>query len=378
MDLAEGSASRSSDRRAMTAFTRSAALRGLASGAGSAIITGGSAARAADRLADLIRAAKSERELNIIAGSDTFGGQPGMNALNDALNKRFNIDVHVSLTPGPSMPANASRIATEYKGNRTSSTGVYLGPLSMFSFLDRAGVLERGDWTGYFPWVTREMVIEPRGAGLLVRTGPNAIVYNPKFLAADKAPRRYEDLVDPRLSGAWGPRLATPPYPDYLAILRLNWGVDRVREFAKKISAISGGQLRYGEAQPLIDGQFAIMANEGSALEANWVWASKGVIFNVVFGTSPALCDYFQLGVPKNSSAPNLGKLFVGFMASAEAQAITDKYGAQGSHLVAGTRVNAFVRENKLALQDPRKLRAFYDAPGTDALYEELGKIIRL
>jgi len=355
--------------------SRSAALQAV----GSVLLLGATttAVRAADTVADLVRGAKTEGELTLLAGGDSYGDQPGMRALNDAFNKRFGLSAHISLTPGPSMPAVASRIATEFKGNRPASTGVYLGPISTFVSLDRDGVLERVDWVKTFPWINRSMVIAPNGEGLLIRTDPDGIVYSPKVLAAEKAPKRYEDLVDPRLSGAWAGKLAVAPYPDWLCELTITWGVDRVREFAKKLMTLGGGSLRYGEVQALFDGQYALMANEGSALEIKWHWEEKGAPLNVVFGAQPSNCDYYQLGVPKNSATPNLAKLFVGFMSSQEAQAITDKYGAQSSHAVPGTRMYRFVRESRVAMQDPRKLYAFYSAPGTPALYDELGKIIR-
>ncbi len=324
-----------------------------------------------------MRGAKSEGELTLIASGESYGGEAGVRALNDAFNKRFGLGAHMSLTPGPSMPVVASRIATEYKGNRPASSGVYLGPISMFVSLDRDGVLERVDWAKTFPWVTREMVIAPNGEGLLVRTDPDGIMYSPKVLPVEKAPKRYEDLVDPRLSGAWAGKVAVAPYPDWLAELSITWNADRVRELGKKIMALGGGTLRYGEAQPLFDGQFALMANEGSAMELKWSWEAKGAPLNVVFGAQPSNCDYFQLGVPKNSATPNLAKLFVGYLASQEAQAITDKYGAQSSHLVPGTRMARLVRETHIALQDPRKLYAFYSAPSTPAFYDELAKIVR-
>jgi len=331
---------------------------------------------AADRLPDIIRAAKNEGDLSLVAGSETMGGAPGVSALNVAFNKRFNLDVHIGLTPGPSMTAMGSRLVTEFKGNRTASTGVYLGPLSQFAALDQENVLQRVNWTGTFPWIPREAVLSSTGSGVLVRTGVNAIVYNPKLLPAAQAPKRFEDLVDPRMIGAWSNRLAIPPYPDFLAGLTVLWGVDRVREFAQKLVAVSAGQLRYGEAQPLIDGQFSIMANDGGALELKWFWEAKGVIFNVVFGSNPTYSDYFQLGVPKNSPTPNLALLFTAFMVTPEAQAITDKLGAQGSHLVPGTRINSFVRTNHIRLIDPGRIYDLYAAPGTAALYAELGKIL--
>lgn len=141
--------------------------------------------------------------------------------------------------------------------------------------------------------------------------------------------------------------------------------------------SISGGSLRYNEAQPLIDGQFTIMANAAAALDLKWYWEAKGAPLNVVWGARPVNCDYPLLGVPKNSGTPNLAKLFVAFMVTREAQQIADKLGGQSSHLVPGTRMYRFVRENRIALQDPRKIYALYFAPDTPALYDRLAAIVR-
>jgi ABC-type Fe3+ transport system substrate-binding protein len=355
-------------------ISRKAALRGVAAVGMAIASTRG--VDAADRLPDIIRAAKTEHDLSLVAGSETMGGAPGVSALNAAFNKRFNLDVHIGLTPGPSMTAMGSRLVTEFKGNRTASTGVYLGPVSQFAALDRENVLQRVNWTETFPWIPREAVLSSTNSGVLVRTGVNGMVYNPKLLPAAQAPKRFEDLVDPRMTGAWSNRLAIPPYPDFLAGLSVLWGLDRVRDFAQKLVTVSAGQLRYGEAQPLIDGQFSIMANDGGALELKWYWEAKGVIFNVVFGSNPTYSDYFQLGVPKNSPTPNLAQLFTAFMVTPEAQAITDKFGSQASHLATGTRLNTFLKANHIRLIDARKIYDLYAAPGTAALYEELGKIL--
>jgi ABC-type Fe3+ transport system substrate-binding protein len=355
-------------------ISRNRALRGIAALGIAAGATGISVA--AQRLSDIILAAKRERELNLIAGADTFGGPPGFSALTDAFNNRFNLDVRIGLTPGPSMTAMGSRLATEFKANRVASTGVYVGPVSQFVQLDRENVLQRVNWTETFPWVPRDAVLSATGSGLLAFTGPNAIVYNPKLLAPAQAPRRFEDLIDPRMTGAWSKRLAIPPYSDFLVGLTLLWGVDRVRDFAEKLVGVSAGTLRYGEAQPLIDGEFSIMANVSAALEMKWNWESKGVTFNVVFGSNPVYSDFFQLGVPKNSPSPNLAQLFTAFMVTPEAQVISQKFGLKASHLVAGTRINAFLKANHLRLIEPRRIYDLYAAPGTAALYDDFGKIL--
>jgi ABC-type Fe3+ transport system substrate-binding protein len=66
------------------------------------------------------------------------------------------------------------------------------------------------------------------------------------------------------------------------------------------------------------------------------------------------------LGVPKNSAHPNLAKLFVGFMASKEAQSIIDKLDFRSSHLVEGTRMGKYLRENTVKLQEPKESITYY------------------
>lgn len=361
--------------RRQLSVTRGAAVRGASALALAAAVP--RPLRAADKLSALLRAAKSETGLTIIAGSTTFGGQPGVAALNEAFAKRFGFDPHFVLTPGgPTMAAIGSRLALEFQGNRTASTALYHGPLRMFITLSGQGVLERVDWDGTFPWITREMLISPDGSGVLVRSGLSGIVYSPKILDPAKAPKRYEDLIDPHASDAWRGRLAMPVDADWLTELVPIWGFERARDFATKLTAVSTGRLRNGELQTLIDGEFAIMANSTSALELKWEWATKGAALDVVFGSTPIICEYLQIGVPKNSPCPNLATLFAGFLISPEAQAIVDKYGGMGSHFVPTTRVYALVRQNRLQLIAPRTMYAFQSDPRTRDLLKTFAAIV--
>ena len=80
-----------------------------------------------------------------------------------------------------------------------------------------------------------------------------------------------------------------------------------------------------------------------------WTWQAKGAPLVAVPGLNPINTDYFQLGVPKNAAHPNLAKLFVAFMASKEAQAVLQKHESRSSHLVEGTMMAKYLRENRVA-----------------------------
>ncbi len=335
---------------------------------------------AAESTDALIAGAKKEGgEIIFVAGATTFGGRKGFSELEAGFNKKFGLAVRISFAAGPDMNARAARLITEVKAGGKSSSDIYLGSQSHFALLHKEGALEKVNWSGVFPWVTKEMEIFP-GEGVLVYTSPNGIIYNSNLIPKDKAPKAYTDLVDSRLSSLWAGKLAIPPYVAWLADLSLNWGQEKVKDFARKVVALSGGRLRYGEEERVVSGEFPIMANMGGAMEAMWAWQAKGAPLVAVPGSTPVSTDYFQLGVPKNSAHPNLAKLFVAFMASKEAQAVLQKYQSRSSHLVGGTLMAKYLRESRVKLQEPKESIAYYlKSETSDGLKfkEELANILK-
>jgi hypothetical protein len=81
--------------------------------------------------------------------------------------------------------------------------------------------------------------------------------------------------------------------------------------------------------------------------------------------------------VPKNSTHPNLAKLFAAFMVSKEGQSILDKHDFRSSPLVEGSRMAKYVRENGTVLQDPKEIFNFYLKGGGAKLNEELAKLLK-
>jgi iron(III) transport system substrate-binding protein len=335
---------------------------------------------AAASLDPIISAAKKEGdEIVFIAGAQTFGGKKGLAEIEAAFNKRFGLKSRINFAAGPDMNARAARLITEVKAGRKSSTDLYLGSQSHFALLHKENALEKVNWAGSFPWVNKEMEIFP-GEGVLVYTSPNGIIYNTNLIPKDKAPKSYADLIDPRLSPTWAGKLAIPPYVAWLAELSLNWGQEKVKEFARKLVAISGGRLRYSEEERIVSGEFPIMANIGDALGAMWTWQPKGAPLIAVPGSSPINTDYFQLGVPKNAAHPNLAKLFVAFMTTKEAQAVLQKHESRSSHLVEGTVMQKYLRESRIVLQEPKESIAYYlkgDTAEGLKFKEELANILK-
>lgn len=325
-------------------------------------------------LEQLVASAKKEGEVTLIASASTFGGKKGFAELEAAFNKRYGLTSKVNLAPGPSFPQVAARVMSELKAGAKSSTDLYLGSDGTMASMNKEKVLQKVNWSGVFPWVTKEMEIFPQET-LLVYASFHGIIYNSNLIPKDKAPKNYEHLVDPVLSQTWAGKIAIPPYVHWLLRVSPIWGKEKVLVYARKLATLSGGRLRQGEEERIVSGEFPIMASTGGAVEAMWKWQAKGAPLVGLPGSSPATSSYYQLSVPKNSAHPNMAKLFVALMVTREGQAVLEKNDMRSSYLVEGTLMAKYVKGNNLKLQDPRELNEVFQKQDT-SLEEELTRIL--
>jgi ABC-type Fe3+ transport system substrate-binding protein len=332
------------------------------------------AVAAEETLEQLVAGAKKEGEVTLIASASTFGAKKGFAELEAAFNKRYGLRSKVNLAPGPSFPQVAARVMSELKAGAKSSTDLYLGSDGTVASMNKEKALQKVNWSGVFPWVTKEMEIFPQET-LLVYASFHGIIYNSNSIPKNKAPKSYEDLVDPVLSQTWAGKIAIPAYVHWLLRVSPSWGKEKVLAYARKLAPLSGGRLRQGEEERIVSGEFPIMASTGGAVEAMWKWQAKGAPLVGLPGSSPPTSSYYQLGVPRNSAHPNSAKLFVAFMTTREAQAVIEKYDQRSSYLVDGTLMAKYVRSNKLKLQDPRELNEVFQTDDT-ALENELTRIL--
>jgi ABC-type Fe3+ transport system substrate-binding protein len=319
----------------------------------------------AQSLEQIVAGAKKEGEVTLVASASSFGGKKGFAELEAGFNKRFGLKHKVNLAPGPSFPQVAARILTELKSGAKSSSDLYLGSDGTMSDMSRDKALQKVNWSGTFPWVTKEMEILPQET-LLVYASFHGIIYNSNAIPKEKAPKSYEDLIDPALSPTWAGKMAIPAYIHWLVRVSGSWGKEKVLAFARKLAPLAGGRLRQGEEERIVSGEFPIMASTGGALEAMWKWQAKGAPLVGLAGSTPATSSYYQLAVPRNSARPDSAKLFIAFMTTREAQAVLEKYDWRSSYLVDGTLMAKYVKGNKIKLQDPAELNEIFmkdDAP---------------
>ena len=99
--------------------------------------------------------AKKESEFTFIAGAQTFGGTKNLSVLEAAFNKRFGLNARIRFAAGPEMNAMAARVITELKSGNKASTDIYHGSQSHLALLHKEKALERVNWSGVFPWITK-------------------------------------------------------------------------------------------------------------------------------------------------------------------------------------------------------------------------------
>src|SRR5258705_342577 len=333
---------------------------------------------AADTLDSLIAGARQEPEFTFIGGAQTFGRQKTLSLLESAFNKKFGLSSKIRFSAGPEMNAMAARVITEVKMGAKASSDIYHGSQSHFALLHKEKALDTVNYSGIFPWITKDMEIFPN-EGLLIFTSLRGIIYNSKLIPKDKAPKSYEDLVDQKLSRAWAGKMAFPPYVSWLVELSMIWSEDKVKNFTRKLVTLSGGRLRYSEEGGGVSGEFPIAANMGGATEQMWQWQAKGAPLVAGIGLAPVGPAGFYIGGAEKNADPKFFKPFVGFMASKEAQAILEKNDFRTSHLVEGTIMAKYLKQNKVQLQEAKDSIAFY-LQGEDSgleFKEELTKMLK-
>jgi ABC-type Fe3+ transport system substrate-binding protein len=339
-----------------------------------ALLLGAPELASAQKLEQIVAEAKKEGEVTLVAGASTFGGKNGFAELENHFAKRYGFKARINLSAGPSFPQVAARIITEQKAGAKPSTDLYLGSDGTYVTMHQEKALERVNWSGIFPWVTKEMEIFPQES-VLIYDSFHGIIYNSNLIPKDKAPKSYEDLIDPALAPTWAGKLAIPPYIHWLIRVSPIWGKEKVLAYARKLAPLVGGRLRQGEEERIVSGEFPIMGSTGGALEAMWKWQAKGAPLIGLPGTSPATMSYYQLSVPKNSAHPNMAKLLIALMVTREGQSVLEKQDMRSSHLVDGTLMAKYVKANKVKLQDPKELNEVFQKADS-GLDDELTKIL--
>lgn len=244
-----------------------------------------------------------------------MGGSAGAHKLIAALNKKYNLNLKLTYTPGPSETAMATRIRQEAKAKVPASSDVFIGGSSVQAkiVLNSPPAVDVVDWQKYFPTIPSKVIYQHRLLEASSRIP--GIVYNTKLVPPQHVPHKLSDLLEPW----WKGKVASTPYAAFFDTLASDWGYNKTQSFVKAYSKQISGLLRCGDVQPIISGQFyayALACGAGAIVP----YVKKGAPLAYSIPKDAVMVDHRYIGVPKTAKDKYAAILLTGFLLTRDGQ----------------------------------------------------------
>lgn len=310
---------------------------------------------------DLIAGAKKEGVIDFY-GPSTLGPE-GAQALVDGFNKKYGLNIKLNFNPSGNMTRDTAKIVGMSASGQPPEWDIMVVTDAHHGSLWLRKLHLPFDYAA--AGVDKNRIEYDRGT-VSVANQFALPTYNSKLVADKDVPKKWEDLLDPKWKGKlgvinsthhWG-RLAAGP-----------WGEEKTLDFVKKLSAQKPLLTRAGEmAQRLILGEVLVSATlQDSQLHES---QQSGAPLAFAEEVSPVISPEYHVGVLKNAPHPNVGHLFVVFMASPEVQQIWKKHTGHSSAYVPGTDAYKFVQGKKVVFMKQDQ------AEKVDKISRQIGKIL--
>jgi iron(III) transport system substrate-binding protein len=311
---------------------------------------------------DLVAAAKKEGVIELLAPSTT--GDKGAQALGNAFNKMYGLNIKVNYTPSSNMTGDVAKLVMGAASRATPDWDLMLVTDAHHATVWAKKLHQPFDYAKL--GIASELIQYDNGVVSLA----NQFVlpaYNKSILAAQDVPKRWEDLLD----GKWkGGKLGVSTATHHLARLAVGpWGEAKATEFVNAIAKqepILGTlanlytRLQVGEilvAVTLTDSFISRAKKDGSPI----VFAE---------GLDPVISPTYNAGVPKGARHPTVGHLFAVFLTLLEAQEVWEKFNGQTSALIPGTTAYKYAQGKRLLQMNEKQ------AQTVDRLARQYGKML--
>ena len=226
----------------------------------------------------------------------------------------------------------ASRLLKELQAGRQPSTDVFNGTQSTIPRLMQGNALESFDnWQALLPRIPKEAIVAGGGA-LAERTRIGGFAYNTNLVPANKVPKKMDDFLDP----FWKGKLASTTYAAVWdrAGVRQDGSFDsekaqRIADLLTKLVKEKHivGILRCGDESRISSGEFvglALLCSQDTVDLAR----RKGAPIQMAFLDETSNLTHSYLGLMRKAKYPNMAKLFMVFIQTAEGQALLRKWEA--------------------------------------------------
>ena len=158
----------------------------------------------------------------------------------------------------------------------------------------------------------------PAGQWTAIYTNYFVIGYNTNMVSEAEAPRRWEDLLDPKWKGKIS--IDQEEYPWYASLVDA-WGKEKTKKYMSAL-AKQNIQWRNGHtliAQLMSAGEFPVAIVYAHRVED---MKKKGAPIDWVNTLDPIIVNVYGLGVAAKPNNPNTAKLFIDFALSKKGQAM--------------------------------------------------------
>jgi iron(III) transport system substrate-binding protein len=312
-------------------------------------------------LDDLIAGAKKEGVIDFY-GPSTLGPE-GAQAIVAAFNKKYGLNVKVNFTPSGNMTRDTAKVIGLSASGQPPEWDIMLVTDAHHGSLWLRKLHVPYDYSSV--GVDKQRMEYDNGT-VSVANQFALPAYNTKLLPAKDAPKKWEDLLDPKWKGKIGVINSTHHWGRLAAGA---WGDEKTLDFIKKLSAQKPLLTRAGEmAQRLILGEVLVSAT----LQDSQLHEAKESGAPLAFAeeVSPVVSPEYHVGVLKGSKHPSVGHLMVAFMASAEVQPVWKKYTGHTSAYVPGTDAYKFAQGKKVLYMKQDQ------AAKVDKISRQIGKIL--
>ncbi|MGE0627799.1 MAG: ABC transporter substrate-binding protein [Hyphomicrobiaceae bacterium] len=350
------------------------------------ILLAGTAFARSPALEKVIEGAKKEGVLKVLWTEDHFGADVGIKDMLATLNKMYGTNITLQFTQGGSFPANLGRLTQEYKAGQPSSTDIFLGSANHMSAGLESGMLMKVKWNDLIerPAPADAVLdrVNPEGVGLAVASRVVGMVYNKNMVKGADIPTGIEDVMKPK----WKGLVAITPYLTgfYQAAAPDALGEKFMIDYMTRLKPQIGGFIQCNSLDKVASGEFAILFFD-CGMDATVRYQRRGAPLGHVVPKELIRDNVIDLGVPANAEHPNVGKLFVAFTQTKEAQDLLWKHGAYDLEIYPGSKSKELVDEfrkknpNSKFIPETVQRAVQQDKDGIDlgAVQNKLKRIVR-
>jgi len=322
-------------------------------------LTSGAAAAPVD---DLVAAARKEGVINFLAPSTLT--PPGAETLGQAFNKKYGLNIQLNYIPSGAMPRDVANVISQTAAGMAPECDVLVVMDAHHASLWLRKLHQTFDYA--------KLGVDPKmihydGGTVAFANQFIFPAYNKKTLPPQDVPKRWEDLLDPKWKGG---KLGMSNATIHLAMLASgSWGEKRTTEYVKALAKQDLNLGTLGELYTRLqvgEIQVAVTMTDSFIHRAK----EKGAPIVHAEGIEPLISPAYNAGVPKGVLHPNVGRLFVAFLITLQAQEIWEQYNGQTSAFVPGTTAYKYAQGKRLVTMTQEK------AEMVDRLAREYGKML--